>query len=286
MMPPKSGTWSFSASLTGTKFHIEHIADDEPENPQPYWHVQDLVVSELGITAARGVGANLGIDAFLPLRLVRDRVHYLDLAREPYAPPNPGLHHRNETLTGIADPQLGLTYGRALSSWTVVARAALSIPVGRTEANPFELGRLGKWHQHIQFGTGTWDPVLGFGVGRAAGPVNLNLDGVARVSLSENEHGYRAGGRYSLFLNGSPALGGGWIAGAGFRLSHEEAEKWDGEIEEEGNLGRTDLFLSLGGGRMISAFGAVTANAEISLASKTTGHQVDIPIILSLQWNH
>jgi|SRR5882672_200594 len=278
------GKWTLAASVTGTKFHIEHIADDEPENPQPYWHVQNLIVSELEITAARGLGANLGIDAFLPIRLVRDRVRYLDLSRQPYVPPNPGLHHRNETLSGLADPQVGLDYGRHWAPWTLAARLGLSIPVGRTEANPFELGRLGKWHQHIQFGTGTWDPLLGLALGRAAGPIDLQLTGVARLPVSENEHGYRAGRRYGLFLNGSPALPNQWSANAGLKLAREEPEKWSGRIEKEGNLGRTDLFLSLGGGRRIASFGSLAVGVEIPLASKSTGHQVRIPVIVSLQW--
>jgi len=61
MLPPDPGTWNVSLSVTGTKFHIEHVADDEPENPQPYWHVQDLIVSEVAISAARGLGANFGL---------------------------------------------------------------------------------------------------------------------------------------------------------------------------------------------------------------------------------
>jgi len=273
------------ASVTGTKFHIEHIADDEPENPQPYRHVQDLIVSELEITAARGLGANLGVDAFLPIRVVRDRVHYQDLARQPYTPPNPGLHHRNETLTGIADPQIGLSYGRHLFPWTLAARMGLSIPVGRTEANPFELGRLGKWHQHIQFGTGTWDPLLSLAVGRTAGPLNLQLSGLARFPTGENEHGYRAGRRYSFAFGGSPSLGNGWSANAGLKLAREEPEKWSGRIENEGNLGRTDLFLSLGGGHSLPPFGGLGVSVEVPLASKSTGEQTDIPVIVSLQWS-
>lgn len=244
-----------------------------------------MIVSELDLTAARGLGANFGVDALLPVRVVRDRVHYLDLSRQPYTPPNPGLHHRNETLTGFADPQLGLSYGRHWLPWTVAARLGVSIPLGRTEANPFELGRLGKWHQHIQFGTGTWDPIGGLAVGRTAGPVDLQLSGIARIPTTENGHGYKAGGRYSLLLRGSPYLGHDWNAGAGLTLAREEAEKWSGVIESEGNLGRTDLFLTLSGGRRVPPLGGFSLSVEVPLASRTTGEQVKIPIILSLQWS-
>jgi hypothetical protein len=231
------------------------------------------------------LGSNLGVDALLPVRLVRDRVHYQDLARQPYTPPNPGLHHRNETLTGFADPQVGVGYGRHLFPWTLAARAGLSIPLGRTEANPFELGRLGKWHQHIQFGTGTWDPLVSLAVGRTTGPIDLQLSGLGRFPTAENEHGYRAGRRYTLSLGGSSSLGKGWSANTGLQLAREEPEKWSGVIENEGNLGRTDLFLMLGGGRRLAPFGSLGASVQVPLASKTTGDQVDIPVIVSVQWS-
>lgn len=218
------------------------------------------------------------------MRLVRDRVHYLDLARQPYAPPNPGLHHRNETLVGIADPQLAVNAGRQSAPWTIATRAGLSIPIGRTELNPFELGRLGLWHQHIQFGTGTWDPILSLAVGRSTGPLDLQLSGVARLALGENEHGYRAGNRYGAGLGASPKLGGPWSADVGLLLAREEPEKWNGRIEDEGNLGRRDLFLSVGGACAIPPIGALGASVQIPLMSETVGEQVEIPIIFSLTW--
>ena len=63
------------------------------------------------------------------------------------------------------------------------------------------------------------------------------------------------------------------------------ATSGSGRIEEEGNSGRTDLFLSLGAGRRIASFGSLAAGVEVPLASKSTAHQVDIPVIVSLQWS-
>jgi hypothetical protein len=264
------------------KLHIEHIADDEPENPQPYWHIQDRIISELGISVARGIRPGLGFNAQIPLRLVRERVRYEDLARQPYTPPVPGLHHRNETLTGLGDPQVGLDFGNSWHEWTLAGRLAISIPIGLTQPNPFELGRLGLWHEHIQFGTGTWDPILGLGVGRTVGPLNLQLSGNARLTQGENEHGYHAGNRYNIVLAGSPDLGSVWSASAGLTLAREEAEKWTGHIEGEGNLGRTDLFMGLGAGRAIPHVGAISLNLQFPLSSESTGEQSKIPLIASL----
>jgi len=67
--------------------------------------------------------------------------------------------------------------------------------LGRTEENPFELGRRGLPHQHFQFGTGTWDPILGLGAGRRLGSVNLALTGLFRFVVAESSRGYRAGNR-------------------------------------------------------------------------------------------
>ena len=246
--------------------------------------MQDLFVSELVLTVGRGLGENVALELQAPFRLVRDRVHYLDLARQPYVPPNPGLHHRNETLAGISDPQLAVAVGREWDPWTVAGRLGLSIPLGRTEPNPFELGRRGLWHQHIQFGSGTWDPVMSLAVGRSAGPLDLGLSGTARVTLVENERGHRAGNRYSAQLSASPHLGDLWSANLGVLLAREETEKWDERIEEEGNLGRTDLFLSLGAGRAIPPIGAFGLGLQVPLLSEATGEQVEVPIIVSLTW--
>ena len=246
--------------------------------------MQDLFVSELAVTVGRGLRENVGFELQIPFRLVRDRVEYLDLARQPYQPPNPGLHHRNETLARLADPQLGVALGHRWELWTLAGRAAISIPLGRTEPNPFELGHHGLWHQHIQFGTGTWDPIFSLAVARSAGPFELRLSGVSRLTLAENDHGYRAGNRYSGQFEAAPKLGDDWSAAVGLILAREEAETWDGRMEAEGNLGRTDLFLSLAGGRAIPPIGTIALAIQIPLASETTGDQVEIPVILSMTW--
>ncbi len=125
-------------------------------------------------------------------------------------------------------------------------RGGVTIPLGRTEENPFELGRRGLPHQHIQFGTGTWDPLAGAGVGRRFGEVATSASVLARLPVSENSHGYRAGRRLAVTTSADRRIGGPWRAQAGLDYGHETAETWSGRIEEEGNLGRSDLLLSLG----------------------------------------
>jgi hypothetical protein len=226
----------------------------------------------------------MGVAATVPLRLVRERIRYEDLGRQPYTPPFPDHHHRNETLTGIGDPQVVLHLGREEPPWTLAAWLGVSVPLGRTEENPFELGRQGRPHQHIQFGTGSWGQVLGAGAGLEVAGLVLQLEGTALLQVAENRHGYRPGERFTGTLSAQREVVEHWFGVAGTTLHHEETETWDGVVEEEGNLGRTDLMLMLAIGRALGPIGSVGLRAQIPLASRVSGEQAHNPWIISLSW--
>ena len=123
--------------------------------------------------------------------------------------------------------------------------ARRSLPLGRTEPNPFALGDQGIRHQHIQFGSGTFDPVAGFDVLRAFGKVQVTGYGLAQTSLYENRHGFRAGTRLLAGLQGGRRLFGSLTGGLGLDVLHEEPEWWDGRIQQDGNLGRTEVLVGV-----------------------------------------
>jgi len=286
LIAPEPGAWSFGATLTGTSIRIEHIESEDPGLVTPYWHVQRLLIGELALSAACGLTSGLGVGLTVPLRQVRDRIRFEDLARNPYVPPEPDTHHRNETLLHVADPQLAALLTGASGAWTVNASLGTSIPIGRTEPNPFALGRLGLPHQHIQFGTGTWDPMLSVAALRSLGEVGISASVSAKVTLSENTHGYRAGNRYGILLGANRKLGGIWGTNLGMTLDRESPEKWDGQIEVEGNLGRTDLMLAAGIGRAVPRVGSFGIKVQVPLKTWATGEQVKYPLIVSLGWTH
>lgn len=76
---------------------------------------------------------------------------------------NVDLHHRSDTFSGISDLML---LGR--HRWSGVWRpgdalrvaAGVTLPTGRTVEDPYLLGDRGIQHSHIQFGTGTLDPLF------------------------------------------------------------------------------------------------------------------------------
>ncbi len=249
------------------------------------WHVQDITVADAALVAEYGLARRLGISLTSFYRQVTTRVHFQDAARQPVDLPQGDIHHRDETLTGPGDAWATLVAGGGIDAWSIGGRAGVSIPLGRTVENPFELGRRGLVHQHIQFGTGTWDPVAGFSIGRRFGPTLVVGNVLARFVISENEHGYRAGNRYQTGLTADRGLGGPWRVYTGLRLVHEEAERWSGVVEEEGNLGRTDLLAAAGLARRIGRAGAVTLAVNVPLYAHAHGAQVRYPAIVALGWS-
>jgi hypothetical protein len=255
------------------------------DGPPVAWHVQDITVADAALVAEYGIARGLGLSLTSFYRQSTTRIRFQDMGRHDVVVPGGDIHHRNETLTGPGDPWLLLVVGREIGPWSVAARGGVSIPLGRTEDNPFELGRRGVAHQHVQFGTGTWNPMAGVSLGRRIGAATVAASVLARLVTSGNDHGYRAGNRYDVSLLADRRLGGPWRVLGGFDLAREDAESWRGVIEEEGNLGRTDLLAVAALVRQVGSAGAVTLHVKVPLRVRAHGSQVDYPVIMALGWS-
>ncbi len=278
-------SWRWSASLTGARFHNEHSTAAFQDSSIHYWHVQTITIGELDLTVARGLRPGAGLELLLPLRLIRSRIRYEDVARQPITLQYPDGHHRNETPVRIADPTLSMHIARAGEVWNLAGRVGLSIPIGRTEPNPFALGRLGLPHEHFQFGSGTWDPVLAVAAGRELGRGTLSTTAQAHLVFNRNSHGFQAGDRFNGNLSLThplPWQGSGYLA---FDITREQAEQWNGRLEEEGNLGRTDALLSLGAGHAFGPVGSLALSMGVPIYSKVRGEQGDQPLVFTLNWS-
>jgi hypothetical protein len=247
------------------------------------WHVQHITMVDTTAVVARGFGKGLGLEYVGSLRQLTTRIRFEDLERRPIVVPEGDIHHRNETLVGPGDPWLMAVAGRRIGPWSAAVRGGVTIPLGKTEPNPFDLGRRGLPHQHTQFGTGTWDPLAGAGVGRRFGEVMAAASVLARLPVSENRHRYRAGRRLQITTTADRRIAGPWRAQAGLDYGRETAETWDGRIEEEGNLGRSDLLLSVGIARQIGAR-ALSLTAKVPLRTRSNGVQIDYPAIVVIGW--
>jgi hypothetical protein len=253
--------------------------------PPVAWHVQDITLANTSLAAEYGLARGVGLALASFYRQVHARVRFQDEARAPVVLPSGDIHHRNETLRGPGDPWAMVVVGGGVGAWSIAGRAGVSVPLGRTEPNPFELGRRGLPHQHIQFGTGTWDPIVGLALGRRFTWATLVASAQARLVAYANGHGYRAGDRYdgSAFIE--RRLGARWRVQGGFDVGHEAAERWSGIVEEEGNLGRTDVLASAAMVRQVGRAGALVLSLKVPVYTHAVRAQVDYPLIVGFGWS-
>jgi hypothetical protein len=209
-------------------------------------HDQRFAIGELRASVEYGLTDALGVELELPLRLNHTTVQFRSLDGAPVSLDYENIHHRDETLFGLGDPWIMGRYAFSLEPVRLTVRAGLTVPLGGTVENPFALGEEGLSHQHVQFGSGTVQPLLGLEAEHAWERWSARAWGHAWLSVAENHHGFRAGHRFSAGLSGELKLTDSLRLSAGADVANEQPERWDGIVQQDGNLGRTDFLV--GGG--------------------------------------
>ena len=206
-------------------------------------HDQDLLTSESRLAAELGVLPWLSAGFVMPLRVFNTSIRYLDMSGQEVQIQNPFIHHKNQTLVGPGDPWVFARTAKNVGGFVLGARLGLSLPLGRTEEDPFALGDIGLPHEHTQFGTGTFAPVLGVEAARVFRGVRVETFGLTVQSLYENKHAYQAGDRYAGGVGAASSFGlKRWRFRTTVEVLHETAERWSGVVRtDEGNIGRTDI---------------------------------------------
>jgi thiol-disulfide isomerase/thioredoxin len=275
---PGRVTWSLTTGLLP-------ISDEEllQEVDGPVLYDARVNLIETRLSAELALRSWLGVGVALPFRVVTVDVTHRDPdTREPVSPPDT-IHARDETIAGIGDPSLLVHLAREAGGVRFHVRAGTSVPLGRTEEDPFALGVNGLEHQHVQLGTGTFVPFVAVEAQQRAGATMFSAWALAHASLYENREGFEAGDRYSGGLAASSALGlRRWSFTAGAELHAETAERWQGVVhEEEGNAGRVDLLAGAGvSWRPVRSL-AVLAELKVPIYSEVVGSQLDYPLVAS-----
>lgn len=238
---------------TATCPDIGPICAERDEPPQ--LHDQRFNIGEVRLSAAYGLWRWLGVEAQVPLRLNDTTIEYTRLDGSAFDPDYEQIHHRDETLVGPGDPWLLARGDFQLGTIAFVAKAGASLPLGSTEQNPFALGDMGLPHQHIQFGAGTIAPIATLSASMPLGSSwRAMAHGQAQLFVASNQHGYRPGNRYAAGLSGGRSFGA-FSGLLSLDLAAERSERWNGEVLQDGNLGRTDLLVGAAGSYRLGKFG-------------------------------
>jgi thiol-disulfide isomerase/thioredoxin len=246
-------------------------------------HDQDLAITEARLAVEVGLSRRFGASVVLPVRVASTSIRYLDLDGMEVQLTTPGIHHRNETLTGLADPMVLGSVAGSLGPVRLTARAGFTIPVGRTEPDPFVLGDLGLPHEHIQLGTGTVNPVVSVDAAHGWGRWRLGGFAFTQQTFYANGHGYQAGDRYAGGITLRRRLGTAWGLRGGVEVQGETAERWGGKVSsDEGNQGRFDAMVAAGVSWSATHALALDATLKIPVITHVVGGQLDLPAIAEL----
>lgn len=244
----------------------------------PELHSTAIWVTEIQALAEYGLTERLALQAVLPIRVVASHASVTDSAGTHVHADD--IHHRDEVLGGLSDPQLLAHGALQLGGLSLGGRLGASLPLGKVQENPFRLGATGLAHQHIHFGTGTVDPVLGGDISYDAGPTTLAAFAYGQTPLYQGTRGYRSGARAAGGLLATSGLGtDDWSFRLGLMGLGETAERWDGVVPtDEGNRGRVGLYLGPG---VTASFGdwSVSLDVRARLLSRALGEQIDLPIL-------
>ena len=189
----------------------------------PHEHRVRVGIAHYELMAQYGLRDGVQLAIRIPYDVKSMRVSYTTLDGAPFTPPYGDIHHRTETLSGIGDPMLGIEFERA----GMLFGTGVTLPAGRIEPDPIALGARGIEHQHMQFGTGTVQPVLS----AQWSDFRWTAFAEARLALYENREGHRA--PHSFVWSVGPSFDAGRVT-IDPRLSgqYQTIGRWNGVVDE------------------------------------------------------
>ncbi len=243
-----------------------------------------FVLVETRLTAEYTVRPWIAVGFALPYRMVDVNVTTRDPSTGMELLGGSTIHERSETLRAIGDPALTIHTARELGEFRLHVRFGTSLPIGRTEEDPFILGAINEEHEHIQFGSGTVIPFAALEAQRAISSVTVSGWALAHLSLYENSKGFRAGHRFSGGFTGASGLGlRDWTFSVAAEAHGETAERWQGVIHEgEGNAGRIDFYAGAAAAWRPMQNLAVIADLKLPVYSRVVGPQLDYGFVAGL----
>lgn len=248
------GDIQWGALFTSSPLWVRHDAGcdnlincDERIVQPKYIHDQFILPMELRANLEWGWSEHLGLSVQLPIRLIYTTIDYELPNGMSYQPLDAGVHHRNEALVGLADANLSLRWAESFySGWWIIARLGSSLPLGRTEENPFTAGDRGEKHQHVQMGTGTFDPFTSIAFAQSFALWQVSFYGQASLPLYESSKGFKAGLLTLLNAKLSYRLKKRALVHTSLSWFRQGAEEWDGKIQQDGIYGRQEVLLGIG----------------------------------------
>ncbi len=157
------------------------------------------------------------------------------------------LHHGSETLQGLSDIHLLVAHNQTdvfVKGDLATLAFGTSLPTGKTEDDPFVAGKAGLRHEHIQFGTGTLDPLLELYYSYPLTPeFRISTFGLGRLPLYENRRGYRGSAEATAGLILSHTTTDWLTIHTSLTGFYQEHADWNGDRDINSGLVSTNWML-------------------------------------------
>src|SRR5438094_927295 len=139
-----------------------------------------------------------------------------------------------------------------------------------------------EWHDlRLYFGE------LGLEAAGTVGRFTLAAWMQAKASVYRNGHGFQAGNQV---LGGARASSDLWLPRwrftVGALIYREEAERWNGQLEDEGNLGRTDVLVETQVAWRFAGQWTVALGLKIPVWTASAGEQLSTPAFGEIAFEH
>ncbi len=214
--------------------------------PQHRHHVI-LNIYRVDVALKYLLGSNLILEANLPYEskvqeATIEKIEGVEYTQEQWdaIEENGYIHHRNDTYTGLTDSEFFLGYfnvGIFTDDDYFMGRIGTSIPFGNTEEDPWKLGEKAEEHLHIQFGTGTFNPIVDL---HYSLPVYKGLATHtslrAKLPFYENSKTYRGSNELTYSGGLNFRLNKWFTFRAGYLGIYQSFAHWDGEIDKNTGL--------------------------------------------------
>jgi len=202
-------------------------------------HVHDLVTNQfqakLGGVVGLGRGFQLGLN--VPLGVRQADVTYTTTDGALYDPPYSDIHHRDEVLWGLNDGTVSMQWFQRLEMWTLGGLMGSTIPLGRTEPDPFAAAEKGLAHQHSQFGSGSPIPILGLQGVMGGAHLGAVASTTVMLPVFENKEGYKAPTTFTSMIGPRWTVRPHWSVLGTTGLIWSGPDSWSGDRHG----GRTSL---------------------------------------------
>jgi len=205
--------------------------------PVPSRHIITLDWYRIELLAALALSPCLDLEFGMPYDIKDQRVRYALPDGMPYDNPIGPFHHRTETLEGPGDLRLLANFRvRSILPPNDILHigAGFTIPTGKTENKPLFPGDPGPLyvHQHIQFGTGTVDPLLRLGYRLQPDWWGIEFSAGAQIPLYENPRGYQGSAVIDFSIGPRFQLASGLSGGLYYAGIYQSRSYWDGRPDE------------------------------------------------------